>query len=93
MTAVRVQVTQQDIDDGKAGEAYRCPVALAARRAFPRQHVRVYAPCIMLIESGYPTFDLPSEARRFVDRFDGGVHVEPFEFDLDVPDDLLAGAS
>ena len=91
MTAVRVQVTQQDIDKDRHTSA-TCPCATAARRAIPGARIRFGA---TMWWPGPDTggFDAPEKVSRWISDYDLGLPVAPFEFDLDVPDDLLAGTS
>lgn len=80
---IRVQVTQEDIDNANAWVAKReesgvtlhCPVALAAQRAMDNRHIR----------AGLTTCadrTLPTSARAFIALWDAGNPVEPFEFEL-----------
>lgn len=93
MTVVRVQVTQADIDNGERAEPCLCPTALAIKRVFPACDPSVDGVMIELRIDGKTWFtDVPESVREFVEAFDEEWPVEPFGFDLDVPD-LLAGAS
>ena len=93
MTAVRVQVTQQDIDAG-CHDGSNCPCARAARRVLPGfPRIRFGIRAWWLDDRTGPALPYPAEVADWIDRYDYRKPVEPFEFDLDVPDDLLAGAS
>jgi|SRR5205807_6413745 len=98
---MRFQVTAEDISLGVKGNAWECPVARAIRRKSTpelRSCVRVdYS------EAGVSTLVLfeakGSQPRRglvlpgcvdiFARRFDAGLPVEPFEFDLAGPWDVV----
>ena len=80
-----ISVTQEDIDLGKAMLCNECPIALAAKRAFPdATGIRVYNHA-MYVESGpvYSEYVLPERASNFIYNFDFGGRnaVEPFEFE------------
>lgn len=85
-----ITVLQDDIDNGRRGSATRCAIALAACRdlfwdevAVSGTYLRGYAP------GGITTqfhAALPGEARAFIPRFDSGVPVEPFKFEVEVAD-------
>lgn len=76
-----IEVTREDIDHGLAGSCGSCPVALAIRRRFPDGWVRVGIRCVY---AGGRAYHLPSGAIEFIERFDGGMPVEPFSFELDI---------
>ena len=84
---MKITVTPLDIVAGARGEPCSCPIALAIRRQIPGSD-----PLVTPEEVGiewddrrvdYPAYDLPQEARDFIGRFDAGLPVDPFEFDLD----------
>ena len=73
-----VRVTQDDINKGKPGNEYFCPIALALRK---QGHERVS------VVDGYATlgrnkdmYILPHKAREFVNDFDDCFIVKPFSF-------------
>jgi hypothetical protein len=88
---VVVNVTAEDIDHGERNWCTRCPVALGLRRTFPRANL-VAAHCDHYeVRYGGPEVHagtLPRPARDFIARFDGGIVVFPFAFELEVPEDL-----
>ena len=87
MRTVEISVTAKDITEGDAEECTSCPIALAAARKFPDRRVRVYPLSIVLAAIGtYSRYMLPAEAIRFVDDFDNGHSVQPFTFQLEVPE-------
>jgi hypothetical protein len=84
MSKHTITVTQEDINDGKAGNCTLCPIALAAKRAFP-DIFPVVGGYYLVLDSAPGTedgelVDLPYEARQFVQSFDFGRPVEPFSF-------------
>lgn len=98
---VLISVSAEDIARGEREECETCPIALAIRRVVPGTNVEVHYAWVgfgdrytwrttpengdrMLVPQRVP---LPWKAREFVDRFDAGEPVEPFEFHLDVPED------
>lgn len=92
---ITIQVTEQDISTGLAGDCEECPIALAIYRALSDAGVRVGTAGVTLYREGTNAMlALPEAATRFIDGFDHDEAVEPFEFDLDVPDEIVpAGAS
>jgi len=87
---VKVQVTAGDIAEGKPEEACACPVWLAICRAMPGVLIAV-GPDDISVGEDRESVRLPWPAREFISLFDELLPVLPFEFDLDVPDALLAG--
>ena len=80
----KIQVTQEHIDKGKRVNPSCCPVALAIRGK------TVWIPNVT---SMYVTFDekiytawLPAVAAEFVNSFDSGNPVKPFEFEMKLPE-------
>lgn len=86
---VTVQVTEQDVQHGLAGDCEECPIALAIYRALHDAPVRVGTGGVTIYREGTNAMvALPGAASRFISRFDHDEVVEPFEFDLDVPDEI-----
>lgn len=89
---MKIAVTADDIREGRRYVCERCPVALALLRAcadgvFVRASYFSAALWFAGREAacqGHVTA-FPAEATRFVDDFDRGLDVAPFEFELDVP--------
>jgi hypothetical protein len=86
-----INVTQEHIDKGKKISCSNCPVALAIGERVTTESVYVH-PRFIYLGKLMTERDLPKEAQRFIRRFDGEKEVEPFSFDLDIPDELLAEA-
>lgn len=79
---MRIEVTDSDIAHGEPHNGYRCPIALAITRQFPNVsavHVNVVS-----LQIGDDSPSTPQPARRFIDRFDKGLQVKPFRFELHV---------
>lgn len=93
MAKVRINVSSEAILNGVRDDCRRCPIARSAWNSFPphsaiaafRDELRVRLPH----HSSVLKFPLPVEAREFINRFDDGLQVEPFAFDLDIPDEAL----
>ena len=83
MRTVRVDVTQEDIDKGLRGNAFSCPIARAIDRLAVCDCVEVGDDEIYLDAQGVP---MSHEALCFVSDFDSGNMVEPFHFDLALPE-------
>lgn len=81
---MKIKVTQQDIDYGTQQSCSRCPIALAINRLSCVKKVLVSSTTIMVYveDSAGDIYRLPDEACSFVDRFDNGKFVMPFEFDI-----------
>lgn len=77
---MKVSVTQKDIDKGTVGDCILCPIARALSRA---KHRKMRVGMFVYYEA-YSCVDkpLPPEARNFVKRFDKGLKVKPFEFEV-----------
>jgi hypothetical protein len=80
---VRIEVGQEDIDQGCKASASYCPIARAVGRVI-RGPVSVGAIWITLEDS---TVYLTDEARQWVWDFDNDRDVEPFSFEIDVPEE------
>ncbi len=84
---VRIRVTKGDIEAGVQGNSFRCPVALAVRRAFKADEVWVRE--IIIVTKGRlrRTCVAPPEVQDFLERFDSAIlefeSPKPFTFTLD----------
>lgn len=82
-----INVTQEEIYGGVRGDCERCPIALAIQRCVP--NVRTVSVCDSEIEIGLwgiPSMsvnDPPSEAVDFIRKFDNGLDVSPFSFEIE----------
>lgn len=76
---MKIQVTQQDIDNGLPKDSRACALALALKRHDPR-----FISCLMFNACTVRgIIKLPEKASNFVSRFDCGLSVQPFEFELE----------
>lgn len=77
-----IRVTQAHIDEGYRRNPWCCPVALAIRGAMAVEHgVRILSHGITFPGGSVST---PEKVLDFIDAFDDGQSVQPFEFDLPV---------
>ncbi len=80
---VTINVTAADIAAAPPpgqGNAADCPLAQAFRRLFPH----LTRPLVFVYHL------LPGTAARNIARYDSGDQIEPFSFDMELPDDLAA---
>jgi hypothetical protein len=85
-----IQVTQEDIDRGWARDCGKCPIALAAKRAFPdARYVSVTGDIEMSFGPGrrVQAWSMPDLAIFFMDDFDKGNKVTPFTFTAQLMED------
>jgi hypothetical protein len=86
---VIVTVTADDIKEGKRGDGFRCPVALAMQRVGISEPIaspeRLIERKWMGDEEKYLRRSTvpPDEVRHWIDDFDRGRHVEPFSFTIE----------
>ena len=88
---LRIEVTDQDIREGCKSDSGNCPIANAGNRALREIGINdlwfsASPGFTALFDNGeYAAFvcvEVPIEARRFMNKFDGGDEVDPFEFYL-----------
>jgi len=83
-----IQVTQEDIDNGRRSSSSHCPVALAFARALGIDNRQVVVgPSYMysnLLDAN-KKYNTPSIACGFIIFYDSGQKVHPFEFELGEP--------
>jgi hypothetical protein len=82
-----VDVTQEDIDNGIPAHGTHCPVAIAIERATGGKYVGVAAGITFPNGNGKSVV-MPDFVHEWYLAFDYGKHVEPFSFDLKVPDNV-----
>lgn len=81
---MKIQVTQEDITNGKKDHCIQCPIALAMIRTTGKIW-EVYNTCCGRLENEfYIEHRLPQEAQVFIEAFDDGDDVSPFEFELEI---------
>jgi hypothetical protein len=74
---VTIIVTQKDIQSGRRRHYRLCPIAFAVGREYGTDDIHVTN---RVIKIGNEAFNMPRSARRFVQRFDNGKPVKPFNF-------------
>lgn len=80
-----IQVTQEDINNGRRGNCYYCPVALAVARIF-NAHNFIYVGAEGICDVRKWTVPvLPPEVFDFICKFDRQFPVAPFTFELQIP--------
>lgn len=81
-----IKVTQVHIDNGCRLSCSQCPIALAIYETSALiRNVRVRKITTFTdLYHGDKAFKLPDEALEFIQKFDSGLKVEPFEFTLGV---------
>ncbi len=87
---MKIQVTREDIQKGRRGDCYGCPLAIAISRALDRP-VEVWSHQVVVlskVETKYTVVPLPVIAQRFIAGFDIN-KIRPatcpgFEFELDM---------
>lgn len=91
-----VEVTKRDIDKGQVSNAMYCPVALALRRALPYAHrinMIIVGPDYAELyhwRNGHRVIQLGRVAATAISEFDHHRPIEPFEFEIDVPREILS---
>lgn len=83
--SLRVPVTQEDIDNGKMGDAMQCPIAQAVRRVSGAIYATVTYWNIFLYDDEFreiARYRANNPAFKFIMDFDGGKPVEPHTFIL-----------
>jgi len=91
---MKITVTAEDIAQGEPKDAIYCPVARALTRVWDRPAWVCWGTATYFADRApdssleFPTFlvsfkfDLPDQVNEFIERFDEGDTVEPFEFDI-----------
>ncbi len=84
---MKIEVTADDIANGKPGFSCECPIALALRRLFPDAgHIEVEMADVHI---DYDMVELPDEARDFIEHFDAEDEVSPFSFEIEGLEDIV----
>jgi hypothetical protein len=86
---IKIEVTEDDILNGKKGSGCFCPIARAVKRKLiPATYVRVTKHDLVTDYSEiFPaSASLPNTAQSFIQAFDAGHKVEPFDFEIEVND-------
>jgi hypothetical protein len=84
---LNIGVPQRDIDRGVQGDSFRCPVALAIKRALK---AAVWVREVIIVTKGrsQQTYPAPSEVEGFLESYDSAI----FEFDSPRPFSLTLSA-
>jgi hypothetical protein len=90
---MKINVTQEDIRNGKAGKPTQCMVALALKRELGISYASVgYREAKILIDGQYTKLYLPKRVEKKIRFWDGFHFVFPFSFEL-VPSGFLTGSA
>lgn len=74
-----VKVTKQDIENGLRCDVHNCPIAQALNRQSKASDIWVWSRTAVVDDVKY---HLPSKAQEFIQFFDMGYVLEPFQFNL-----------
>lgn len=90
---VKINVTQDDIDKGQINNCNLCPIALAIKRILKINSYNTIFVSSVIKLLRYWNMEIqkyevisPRSVKRFIQRFDQGKSVKPFNFFLTVPD-------
>lgn len=90
---VNIEVTENDILMGEAGDCWRCPVAIALGRLLNRYYYCAVGDEILIgtfsSASESHTIISPRKVLDFINAFDNGGGHTPFWFELDLPEKVL----
>jgi hypothetical protein len=88
--AMKISVTQEDIDQGVPRSPFLCPIALAVRRELDLENaawlavlVNISQSCLELRVPDFKRVDLPPEALEFIMDFDIHIKVDPIELEIE----------
>jgi len=78
---MKIQVTEEHIEAGVREDCYLCPIALAIKEQVEIKSVSVASVANINYMSGTrKVYKLSRAAINFIERFDGGKKVKPFNF-------------
>ena len=80
---IRIDVTEDDIKNGRRGHGEKCPVALACQRVNVKNFSSVEFGAVSFNDGKMISHSC--EVQEFVQRFDSGKEVQPFSFELELP--------
>jgi hypothetical protein len=90
---MRINVTREDIRNGKSGRPTECMVALALKRELGIPYASVgYKDAKILIDGQYTKIYLPKREEKKIRFWDGFHFLFPFSFEL-VPSGFLTGTA
>ena len=83
---MRIEVTAEDIRNGRKHDCQYCPVARAIARATGKETLVGLRTCQIRSSSYTPWcwLILPFAVLEFIESFDAGALVQPFDFELDL---------
>jgi len=89
---MKIDVTQEDIDQGQLGHCNRCPVARAVLRVIENKYfisvtawrITFYNNSRLHDEDIVHREQMPIFAERWIENFDRRIPVVPFSFELDL---------
>lgn len=86
---MKIEITAEDIENGKKQSVFACPVALAmcrALRIYPFEHsISVYSEDIVFCHDDTSKILLPSQVTDIIDKYDSNQGMNPFSFELEIP--------
>lgn len=85
MNTFKIDVTEQDIQNGIKKDCNKCPIALATVRVLPPNYTHIVVECDKIEASNRGVncyFNLPHKARDFIERFDTDNIVSPISFEI-----------
>lgn len=74
-----VVLSQEDIDEGRRGDSYRCPIALATTRTL-RKNTMVTASGIDYVGPSHVRYTFSKSTREKLHRYDRTGKMQPFRF-------------
>lgn len=90
---MKIDITQEDIDNGKPQDPCRCAASVAIARSFEveQRFVSVFKNIVILSDDmrrsiSFPT---PPQLLAFIEVVDSGGKAQPLSFDLDFPEEAL----
>jgi len=92
---ITVKITECHIATGLRRSSSCCPVALAVKSLLKQEcFVSVHSKSVGFYDTvSQPVVSvLPGQAHEFILAFDENMEVEPFSFDLEIPDNMIKAA-
>lgn len=90
---MQICVTKADICDGRPGKPYLCPIARATQRVLGQKYYASVSNRIDIRQHVGAQLKLkipfPGSVYHFVAKFDNSKPVEPFDFDIEIPEEYL----
>ncbi len=85
---MKIDVTQEDIDQGLRNDGWKCPVGRGVQRATNDGDFAVEIDRIVRGTEGdedYLSVELPEDVGERICKFDDGLGMQPFSFEIDLP--------